>query len=100
VVDDTVHYFSHFRDEFTHLGENRATMERALVTVGKALCFTSLLLTLGFGVFIFSSTNILFEFGLLSGIGVIFALAGDLFISSAILVRFKVFKKFAFHKEI
>jgi len=59
VVDDTIHYFSHFRYEFGVIGKRGQAMKAALHRVGKSLCFTSLILVLGFLAFLFSETSIL-----------------------------------------
>lgn len=93
VVDDTIHYFSHFRHEFAVTGDREQAMKRALQKVGRALCFTSLILALGFTIFLISETSILLDYGILSSIAVITALLGDLFIGPVLLTKFKVFKK-------
>jgi predicted RND superfamily exporter protein len=92
VVDDTVHYFSHFRDEYRDTGRLAASMENALFKVGRALVYTSILLSLGFSVMMLSETTILFDFGLLSSLGILSALAGDMFIGPVILSKIRVFK--------
>jgi predicted RND superfamily exporter protein len=93
VVDDTIHYFTHFKYQFQEYGERKAAMKQALQKVGPALCFTSVILALGFLIHLLSETRILFDFGILSSLAVIMALLGDLFIGPALLVKFKIFKK-------
>ena len=93
VVDDTIHYFSHFRHEFEITGNREQSMKNALQKVGRALCFTSLILVLGFAIFLLSETRILMDYGILSGIAVIMALLGDLFIGPVLLTKLRVFKK-------
>ena len=93
VVDDTIHYFFHFRHELSLIGNRGIAMENALQRVGRALCFTSLILVLGFSIFLLSETRILIDFGILSGAAVATALLGDLFIGPVLLVKFSVFKK-------
>jgi len=68
-------------------------MKNALQKVGRALCFTSLILVLGFAIFLLSETRILMDYGILSGIAVIMALLGDLFIGPVLLTKLRVFKK-------
>jgi hypothetical protein len=92
VVDDTIHYFSHFRYEFGVTGQRELAMKTALQKVGRALCFTSLILVLGFLVFLFSETSILADFAILSSVAVITALLGDLFIGPVLLTRMRIFK--------
>lgn len=93
VVDDTIHYFTHFKHEFKECGERRTAMRKALQKVGPALCFTSIILALGFLIFLLSETSILLDFGILASLTVIMALLGDLFVGPILLVKFNVFKK-------
>ena len=93
VVDDTIHYFSHFRHEYKITGDREKAMKNALAKVGRALSFTSLILALGFSIFLLSDTRILIDFGILSSTAVITALLGDLFIGPVLLSKLNVFKK-------
>jgi predicted RND superfamily exporter protein len=93
VVDDTIHYFTHFKYEFRENKEGPIAMLNALQKVGPALSFTSIILVLGFCVFLLSETSILIDFGILSSIAVVVALLGDLVIGPTLLVRFNVFNK-------
>ena len=93
VVDDTIHYFTHFKHEFQETRERKAAMRNALHKVGPALCFTSLILVLGYLIFMLSETRILMDFGILSSIAVVTALIGDLFIGPTLLVKFNIFRK-------
>jgi hypothetical protein len=92
VVDDTIHFFSHFRDEFRRCGNRREAMQSALAGVGKALCLTTVILVAGFGVFLFSESGILSSYGVLSGVAVLIALFGDLFVGPVLLSRLPVFR--------
>jgi predicted RND superfamily exporter protein len=92
VVDDTIHYFSHFKHEYETTGDRNKAMMISLNNVGRALFYTSLTLVLGFTVFLFSDTSILMDFGLLSIIAIITALLGDLFIGPVLLTKLNVFK--------
>jgi len=93
VVDDTIHYFTHFKYEFQECGERKTAMKKALQKVGPALCFTSFILALGFLIHLLSETRILFDFGILASFAVIMALLGDLFIGPTLLVKFRILKK-------
>ncbi|MFH1422078.1 MAG: MMPL family transporter, partial [Planctomycetota bacterium] len=92
VVDDTIHYFTHFRHELLYSSNHEEAMKKALFSVGKAMIFTSIILSSGFFVFIFSETTNATFFGVLSSIGIIAALICDLFVGPVLLVKFKVFK--------
>jgi predicted RND superfamily exporter protein len=93
VVDDTIHYFTHFKHEYRQSGDIRLAMRTALLKVGRALVFTSLVLVTGFLIFIFSQTRILLDFGILSSIAIFTALLGDLFIGPVLLSTFDVMRK-------
>ena len=93
VVDDTIHYFFHFRYEFSRSGNRALAMKGALEGVGQALCWTTILLVLGFAIFLFSEVSILSDFGILAGISILVALLGDLFLGSVILYKYNVFAK-------
>jgi len=89
VVDDTIHYFTHFKYELQECGERRTAMRKALQKVGPALCFTSIILALGFLIFLLSETSILLDFGILASIAVVMALLGDLFVGPTLLIKIK-----------
>jgi len=93
VVDDTIHYFSHYRYELKAAPNREQAMVNAHMSVGSALCYTTIILALGFLIFLLSETRILFHYGLLSCIAVTIALLGDLFIGPVLLVKLKVFKQ-------
>jgi len=93
VVDDTIHYFTHFKREIIKTGDSKVAMKNSLKNVGIALCFTSIVLILGFSTFLFSQTKIITDFGILSIVAIFFALIGDLFIGPILLSKFNVFKK-------
>jgi len=58
------------------------------VVYGQAIAFTSLILSIGFLVFIFSVHNGLNNFGILSAIAIMAALLADLFMLPAMLAFF------------
>jgi hydrophobe/amphiphile efflux-3 (HAE3) family protein len=91
VVDDTIHYFSHFRDELAICGDPEEATVRALRRVGKALCFSTAILVAGFAIFLFARLGILASYGILSAVAVTAALAGDLFTGPALLAGLRAF---------
>ena len=85
-VDDTIHYLARFRHElFAHGGHYKKANEQTLLTTGKAIVSTSLVLSAGF--FIMVSSNFLpsRDFGFLSAITMLGALLGDLFFLPTVL---------------
>jgi predicted RND superfamily exporter protein len=92
-VDDTVHYMIHFRQEFDiHLAypeANRQTFGK----VGRAILFTSVILAVGFSIMGFSTIKSMVHMAVLSVIGILSALTADLFVTPAIFVVLRPFKK-------
>ena len=92
VVDDTIHYFAHFRRIVLKSGDSQQAAVEALHEVGTALAFTTLTLTLGFSVFTLSQSAFLVQFGFLATIALIVAFVADITVSPAILSRYEVFR--------
>lgn len=91
VVDDTIHYFAHFRRLYLKSGDQQQAAIDALHEVGTALAFTTLTLMLGFAVFMLSESAFLVQFGFLALLALVLAFAADITVSPAILSRYKVF---------
>ncbi len=98
VVDDTIHYFSHFRRLVAHTGEPDTAAVEALHEVGTALAFTSLTLAVGFCVFTLSESAFLVQFGVLAMIALVTAFGADITMGPAILSRYSVFGRRAFKR--
>ncbi|MEN8259779.1 MAG: MMPL family transporter [Pseudomonadota bacterium] len=90
VVDDTVHFLSHYQHARRTLGMHAgAAVEHALTTVGSALLITSIALSLGFFVLAFSSFEINASMGLLTAVAILFALMADFFLLPTLLIKFE-----------
>ena len=79
-VDDTIHYVSRFKREFDQDNNYVHSMFRTLLSTGKPIVFTSLILFCGFITLAFSSFSCNAYFGILTSITMISALLGDLVI--------------------
>jgi len=93
VVDDTIHYFAHFRRLYLKSGDTQQAAIDALHEVGTALAFTTLTLMVGFAVFMLSESAFLMQFGFLALLALVLAFAADITVSPAILSRYRVFGK-------
>jgi len=92
-VDDTIHFLNRYRKEFrAGKGEARAAQD-TLVSTGRALVFTSVVLSLGFFVLVFSNFRPLVYFGLLTGVTMVSALAGDLVLLPVLLVAVRPMRR-------
>jgi len=85
-VDDTIHYLVRFRQElFAHGGKFREANEWTLLTTGKAIISTSIILSAGFLIMVTSNFLPSRDFGFLSAVTMLGALLGDLFLLPAML---------------
>ena len=91
VVDDTIHYFAHFRRLYKSTGDSQWAAVEALHEVGTALAFTTLTLSVGFAVFMLSESAFLVQFGFLSLLALVLAFIADITVGPAILSRYHVF---------
>lgn len=84
-VDDTTHFFHNFNRYYQQSADVAKSVENTIKTAGRAMLVTSIVLTTGFWLFMFSSMNNLFNFGFLTGLTLIFAFFADVLIVPAIL---------------
>ena len=77
-VDDTIHFLSRFRKEYKIYKDYEVAIKVTLLTTGKAIINTTIILGLGFIVFIFSQFVPNHEFGILATIILVIALAGSM----------------------
>lgn len=94
-VDDTIHFLTRYRTEILHGAKRKAAIDAALKEVGQAMMFTSLILSIGFLVFLTTSYIPLNKFGVLSAMAIFSALIADLLFLPALLMVFKPFKTVA-----
>ncbi|HER62613.1 MAG TPA: RND family transporter [Desulfobacteraceae bacterium] len=86
-VDDTIHYIHRYLEELNSSSAAQA-VERSHASVGYALLYTSLIITLGFSLLSFSDFIPSVLFGLLTGFAMIVALLLDLCLLPVLLNRF------------
>lgn len=92
VVDDTIHFLFHYREEFEKSHSYEQALRKTFATTGRPLLLTSLTLFCGFGVLLFSNVMGVMKFGGLGCFAFASALAADFFIMPAILLTFKPLK--------
>ncbi|MBF0278923.1 MAG: MMPL family transporter [SAR324 cluster bacterium] len=86
VVDDTIHFMHNYRRYFAETGSPVKAVEKTLETTGRAMLLTTLVLSTGFGLFMFSPMLNLFYFGWLTAMTLVLALAADLLIAPAMMI--------------
>jgi len=87
-VDDTIHYFLHYRRHINDGHTRELAVAKTLEQAGAPFILTSLSLILGFMVLCFSNFGMLFSVGLLTSLAMVACLVSDLFFTSALLLNF------------
>ena len=90
-VDDSIHLVTRFRRRFLQLGNYRNAMEAALRDVGPALVVTTMILLGAFSCYLFSSMQVITDFGLLLCLAIFAALIADLLFMPALIMLCKPF---------
>lgn len=92
-VDDTIHFMNTFRKYYEKIGDVERAIHMTFQTTGRAVLMTSIVLTLGFMVFMMATLSNFFDFGLLTAVAIFMALLSDFFITPSILLIWKKQKK-------
>jgi len=88
-VDDTIHYIHRFTDEFRKDRDYWAAVNRSHATIGRAMYYTTITITLGFSILALSNFVPTIYFGLLAGFAMLVALLADLTLLPLLIVRLK-----------
>lgn len=88
-VDNSIHYMHRFIDEYTVRGDYWESVKACHGSIGQAIYFTSITITLGFGLLVMSSFIPTIYFGLLTGFAMLVALLANLSLLPILIVRFK-----------
>ena len=73
-VDDTIHYMHRFRQEFAVDGDYIGAMRRSHASIGRAMYYTSIIVTIGFSILVLSNFWPTIYFGVLTGFAMLFAM--------------------------
>lgn len=92
-VDDTIHYVHRYKEEIAVDGDYWAAVRRCHASVGRAIYYTSITITLGFSILVVSNFIPTINFGILTGIAMIIALIANLTLLPLLIVIFKPFDK-------
>ena len=79
-VDDTIHFLSEFKLNLSQKQSTQDAVTKTIKSKGKAILLSSLILCIGFGVMVFSRFVPTINFGSLSAVIMITAVAGDIFL--------------------
>ncbi|KPA12730.1 RND transporter [Candidatus Magnetomorum sp. HK-1] len=85
-VDDTIHFFFMFRKLINEGHDTASAVRKTILTSGKAIATTSILLMFGYLVFCFAGLQSMIYFGFLISITMIFALLCDLILLPSLIL--------------
>ena len=88
-VDNTIHFLARFRQEFKVSGDYEKSVSVTLLTTGKAIISTGVILSLGFFVLYFSEFVPNHEFGILATIIIIAAVCGSLVLLPVLILQIR-----------
>ncbi|MFQ5717793.1 MAG: RND family transporter, partial [Nitrospinales bacterium] len=88
-VDDTIHYIHRFKEEFVKDRDYGATVNRCHGSIGRAIYYTSITVTVGFSILALSNFTPTLYFGLLTGLAMIVALMSNLTLLPILIMFFK-----------
>jgi predicted RND superfamily exporter protein len=88
-VDDTIHYVHRFTREFGKDHDYWAAVNRSHASIGRAMYYTTITVTLGFSILALSEFVPTIYFGLLTGFAMLVALLADLTLLPLLIVRLR-----------
>jgi len=92
-VDDTIHYIHRFGEEFRKDRRYLAAMHRCHDSIGRAMYYTSITITIGLCVLMLSNFIPTVRFGLLTAVAMMVAFLADLTLLPRMLILAKAFGK-------
>jgi predicted RND superfamily exporter protein len=85
-VDDTIHFMHNFRRYYEQTGDPKLAVQQTLLTTGRAMLVTTIVLSSGFFIFVFATMNNLLNFGILTSFTILMALVADYLVAPALMV--------------
>jgi predicted RND superfamily exporter protein len=88
-LDDSIHYLHRFRVEFQRDRDYQGAMRRSHGSIGRAMYYTSIIITSGFSILVLSNFIPTIYFGFLTGFAMIFAMVANLTLLPLLMVWLK-----------
>lgn len=88
-VDDTIHYVHRFKEKLKVDENYWEAVHRSHGSIGRAIYYTSVTITLGFSILVLSNFIPTINFCLLTGFAMVIALIANLTLLPLMIVRFK-----------
>ncbi len=98
-VNDTIHFVTRFREELFARGDRVEAVRATLLSTGRAIIFTSILMIFGFATMMTTRFVGIFQMGVLGAVTLSAALIGDLLLLPVCLVIFKPWSRFVEKKQ-
>ncbi len=98
-VNDTIHFVTRFREELFLCGDRAEAVRKTLLSTGRAIIFTSILMIFGFATMMTTHFAGIFQMGLLGAVTLFAALVGDLLLLPTCLVIFRPWERFIEKKQ-
>jgi predicted RND superfamily exporter protein len=93
VVDDTMHFMYNFRKYFYMTGDAIQAVESTLLGTGRAMLFTSIILSSSFFILMTATLRNSITFGFYTGLAIVLALLADFLIAPALMTLVTRFGK-------
>ncbi len=90
-VDNSIHFMHRSREEFYLANDYPCALHNGAMSIGRAMYYTSLVITIGFMVLVFSNFVPTVYFGVLTGVAMVSALIGDLVLLPVLIRYFQPF---------
>ncbi|MDH5591264.1 MAG: MMPL family transporter [Gammaproteobacteria bacterium] len=88
-VDDTIHYMHRFRHELVKDWDYRSAVQRSHSSIGRAMYYTTITITIGFSILTLSNFVPTIYFGVLTAFAMVTALAADLTVLPILIEKLK-----------
>ena len=98
-VNDTIHFVTRFKEELFLRGDRVEAVRATLLSTGRAIIFTSILMIFGFATMMTTRFVGIFQMGLLGAVTLMAALIGDLLLLPVCLVIFRPWERFIEKKQ-
>jgi hypothetical protein len=92
-VDDTIHYVHRFGNELTADWDYQAAVRRSHGSIGRAMYYTTVTITIGFSILVLSDFVPTIYFGILTAFAMFIALAANFTVLPLLLERLKPYGK-------
>jgi len=87
-VDDTVHFLHHYKHHLSQTENPILSIRKTLLSVGRAILFTTIILSGAFSIYLFAQVGTLYNLGITLFAALFSALLADIFITPSLLAVF------------